>query len=272
VHGERTGVVDFPGDRLITGDATDSSFIRLLQGNAAELLPWNRIKQDTTKVTGAPHGTTVLAVIHADGVLVAGDRRATMGNLIAQRDLEKVYPADEYCAIAFAGTVGLAVDLVRLYQLELEHYEKIEGVPLSIEGKVNKLGQMIRANFGAAQQGLAVIPLFGGYDLVLGKGRIFSSDVVGHVTEDHEFEAVGSGSLFAKGSLKKLFRPGMTEAEVARICVEALFDAADEDTATGGPDIPREIYPTLATVTADGYRRYTEAESGEIVRAVAAQR
>ncbi|MBP2325473.1 proteasome beta subunit [Kibdelosporangium banguiense] len=243
----------------------DSSFIRYLQTHAPELLPWNKVRRD---VPLSPHGTTVLAAIYADGVMVAGDRRATMGNLIAQRDLEKVHPADEHSAIAFAGTVGLAVDLVKLFQLELEHYEKIEGVTLSIEGKVNKLGQMIRANLGAAQQGLAVIPLFGGYDLVQAKGRIFSTDVTGHVTEDKDFEAVGSGSHFAKGSLKKLYRPGLTETEVAHICIEALFDAADEDSATGGPDLGREIYPILATVTASGYRQLTSAETGEITRAV----
>jgi proteasome beta subunit len=265
---ERISVVAFPEDLPIVDSAMDSSFIRYLQTHAAELLPWNKRRSDTTQVEGAPHGTTVLAVLYADGVLVAGDRRATMGNLIAQRDLEKVYPADEHTAIAFAGTVGMAVDLVKLFQLELEHYEKIEGVTLSIEGKVNKLGQMIRANLGAAQQGLAVIPLFGGYDLVKGKGRIFSTDIAGHVTEDHDFEAVGSGSNFAKGSLKKLYRPGLTEAEAARICVEALYDAADEDSATGGPDLVRDIHPILATVTADGYRRFSNEEASEVTRNV----
>jgi proteasome beta subunit len=257
-------VAAYPEDLPIVDSTMDSSFIRYLQTHAASLLPWNK----TRPVSDVPHGTTVLAVLYADGVLVAGDRRATMGNLIAQRDLEKVYPADEHTAIAFAGTVGTAVDLVKLFQLELEHYEKIEGVTLSIEGKVNKLGQMIRANLGAAQQGLAVIPLFGGYDLVQGKGRIFSTDIAGHVTEDHDFESVGSGSHFAKGSLKKLYRPGLTEAQAARICVEALYDAADEDSATGGPDLLRDIYPILATVTASGYRRFSSEEAGEVARAV----
>ncbi|MET0237207.1 MAG: proteasome subunit beta [Kibdelosporangium sp.] len=247
----------------------DSSFIRYLRSHAPELLPWNKSQAGTTQAgDSAPHGTTVLAAIYQDGVMVAGDRRATMGNLIAQRDLEKVYPADEHTAIAFAGTVGLAIDLVRLFQLELEHYEKIEGVTLSVEGKVNKLGMMVRANLAAAMQGLAVIPLFGGYDLVQGRGRIFSTDVTGHVTEDHDFEVVGSGSHFAKGSLKKLYRPGLAEAEVARVCVEALYDAADDDSATGGPDLIRDIYPILVAVTADGYRRLSAEETGAISRTV----
>nr|AKA59433.1 proteasome subunit beta [uncultured bacterium AR_412] len=261
---ELHGIRDFP----IVDSTTDSSFIRYLEANAAQMLPWNKPKPETTQVQGAVHGTTVLAVIYADGVMVAGDRRATSGNLIAQRDLEKVYPADEYSAIAFAGTVGVAVDLVKLFQVELEHYEKIEGVPLSIEGKVNKLGAMIRANLAAAQQGLAVIPLFGGYDPAQRAGRVFSTDVTGFVSEDMDFEAVGSGSYFAKGSLKKLYRPGLSESQVARICVEALYDAAEEDTATGGPDVIRDIFPILVTVTADGYRRYTSDETGEIARTV----
>jgi proteasome beta subunit len=214
----------------------------------------------------------VLAVRYADGVLMAGDRRATMGNLIAQRDLEKVYPADEHSAIAFAGTVGLAVEMVKMFQVELEHYERIEGVELSIEGKVNKLGSMVRANLAQAEAGLAVIPLFAGYDERQGIGRLFSTDITGFVSEDSDYESVGSGSDFAKGSLKKLFRPGMTEAEAARICVEALYDAADDDSATGGPDLVRQIFPILATVTADGYRRYTGEEAGAIAQAVIADR
>jgi proteasome beta subunit len=245
---------------LVT-DPTDSSFFRHLLTHAPERLPWNK----PLRQIDAPHGTTVLAVHYADGVLMAGDRRATMGNLIAQRDMEKVYEADEYSGIAFAGTVGLAVEMVKLFQVELEHYERIEGVSLSIEGKVNKLGAMVRSNLAAAEQGMAVIPLFAGWDERQGFARIFSADVVGHMTEDKQFEAVGSGSTFAKGALKKLWRPGLSEAEAARIAVQALVDAADDDSATGGPDLTRQIFPLLATVTAGGYRRYTDDEVRAIV-------
>ncbi|MFD1048900.1 proteasome subunit beta, partial [Kibdelosporangium lantanae] len=171
-------------------DSTDASFFRYLRTHAPEQLPWNKPLQHVE----APHGTTVLAVHFADGVLMAGDRRATMGNLIAQRDMEKVYPADEQSGIAFAGTVGLAVEMVKLFQVELEHYERIEGVTLSIEGKVNKLGAMVRSNYAAAEQGMAVIPLFAGWDERQNRARVFSADVVGHMTEDKQFEAVGSGS------------------------------------------------------------------------------
>jgi proteasome beta subunit len=245
---------------LVT-DPTNSSFFRHLLTHAPENLPWNK----PPGRLDVPHGTTVLAARYADGVLMAGDRRATMGNLIAQRDMEKVYPADEHSGIAFAGTVGLAIEMVKLFQVELEHYERIEGVTLSIEGKVNKLGAMVRSNFAAAEQGMAVIPLFAGWDDHQNRARIFSADVVGHMTEEKEFEAVGSGSTFAKGALKKLWRRGMTEEEVAGITVQALVDAADEDSATGGPDLTRQIFPLLATITAEGYRRYTEEEVRAIV-------
>ncbi|TCO46521.1 proteasome subunit beta [Actinocrispum wychmicini] len=251
-------------------DVTNSSFFSHLQAHAPELLPWNRRIEHP--LDNVPHGTTVLAVAHADGVLLAGDRRATAGNLIAQRDLDKVYPADDHSGIAFAGTVGLAVEMVKLFQVELEQYDRIEGVQLSIEGKVNRLGAMIRANLAAAEQGMAVIPLFAGWDQRRNTGRIFSTDITGHVTEDKDYESVGSGSYFAKGALKKLWRPGLTEAGAARICVEALYDAADDDSATGGPDLVRRLFPLLATVTADGYRQFTNEESGAIAEAVIADR
>ncbi len=253
----------------------ESSFMRLLGRQAPNLLPWHQAGSGPVPpgaIPQAPHGTTVLALTYADGVLIAGDRRATMGNLIAQHDLEKVFQADEYSAVAFAGTVGTAQDLVRLYQVELEHYEKIEGVPLTLDGKVNKLGTMVRANLGMAMQGLAVAPLFAGYDIDRGFGRIFSSDVTGAMDEERTYQAVGSGSYFAKSSLKKLYLPGMSEAQAARICVEALYDAADDDSATGGPDVVRDIFPIIAVITAEGYRRYPGAEAGTIARAVIADR
>src|SRR3712207_5044862 len=175
--------------------------------------------------------------------------RSTMGPTIANREIEKVFPADEFSAVGIAGSAGLALELVRLFQLELEHYEKIEGALLSLDGKANRLATMIRGNLGLAMQGLAVVPVFAGYDLDRGVGRIFSYDVTGGRYEEHEHHSVGSGSVFARGALKKLWRPGLDTGGAIRVAVEALFDAADDDSATGGPDTVRRIWPVVATVT-----------------------
>jgi proteasome beta subunit len=191
---------------------------------------------------------------------MAGDRRATMGNIIAQRDIEKVFPADEYSAVGIAGTAGLAVEMVRLFQTELEHYEKIEGTTLSMDGKANRLAALIRANLGMAMQGLAVVPLFGGYDLTTDQGRIFSYDVTGGRYEETAFHSVGSGSLFARGSLKKLYRDDLDEEGCVTALVQALYDAADDDSATGGPDLTRRIFPVVHVITADGGRRLRDEE------------
>jgi proteasome beta subunit len=222
--------------------------------------------------TEAPHGTTIVATTFPGGVVMAGDRRATMGNIIAQRDIEKVFPADEFSMVGIAGTAGIAVELVRLFQVELEHYEKIEGTTLSLDGKANRLSTMIRGNLGMALQGLAVVPLFAGYDEEIGEGRIFSYDVTGGRYEEHSFHSVGSGSFFARSSLKKLYREGISEAESLRIVVESLYDAADDDSATGGPDLTRRIYPVVAVITSSGYRRVPDEEAGSIVEAVIAGR
>jgi proteasome beta subunit len=247
-----------------------SSFTEFLGAYAPEYLPGRRNLPET--VPGgfqAPHGTTIVAVTFPGGVLMAGDRRATMGNLIAQRDIEKVFPADEFSCVGIAGTAGLAVEMVRLFQLELEHYEKIEGVTLSTDGKANRLATMIRGNLGMAIQGLAVVPLFAGYDVEVDRGRIFSYDVTGGLYEEHEgFYSVGSGSLFARGSLKKLYRKDFTADEAAMAVVQALYDAADDDSATGGPDMFRRIFPIVSVVTADGYRRLPDDEMGPIIEAV----
>ena len=186
---------------------------------------------------------------------MAGDRRATMGNIIAQRDIEKVFPADEFSAVGIAGTAGLAVEMVRLFQTELEHYEKIEGTTLSMDGKANRLSALIRGNLGMAMQGLAVVPLFAGFDLSSGQGRIFSYDVTGGRYEETAFHSVGSGSLFARGSLKKLYRDDLGEDECVEVVVQALYDAADDDSATGGPDLTRRIFPVVHVITAEGGRR-----------------
>lgn len=215
-----------------------------------------------------PHGTTIVAFTYRDGVVMAGDRRATMGNVIAQRDIEKVFPADDHSVIGIAGAAGIAVELVRLFQVELEHYEKIEGVALSLDGKANRLATLLRSNLGMAMQGLAVVPLFGGYDLHHGRGRIFSYDVTGGRYEEHEHHAVGSGSVFARGSLKKLYRPGLEQTSAVTAAIEALYDAADDDSATGGPDLSRRIYPIVALATRDGVRILDEADMADAVRVV----
>jgi len=244
-----------------------SSFTEFIGQVAPELLPGGR----TLPVGGtvdAPHGTTIVTVEYAGGVLMAGDRRATMGNLIANRDMEKVFAADEYAVVGIAGTAGLAIELVKLYQVELEHYEKIEGALMSVEGKANRLASMIRGNLGNAMQGLSVVPLFAGFDLDDRLGRIYSYDVTGGCYREHDHHSIGSGSLFARGALKKLWRPGLTEADAVRIAVEALYDAADDDSATGGPDIGRRIWPTLAVVDVEGVRFLDDERLGAVVEAV----
>jgi proteasome beta subunit len=249
-----------------------SSFTEFLGAHAAHLLPGGRALPSGI-VPEVPHGTTIVALTFDGGVAMAGDRRATMGNLIAHHEIEKVYPADEYSCIGIAGTAGIAVELVRLFQVELEHYEKIEGALLSLDGKANRLSTMIRNNLALAMQGLAVVPLFAGYDLDHGIGRIFSYDVTGGRYEEHDHHSVGSGSMFARGSLKKRWRPGLDSRDAVSVAVEALFDAADDDSATGGPDQLRQIYPVVATVTDAGYERVSEEEVGAAVSsAVAAVR
>ncbi|MGW5850726.1 proteasome subunit beta [Streptomyces sp. NPDC055254] len=247
-----------------------SSFMDFLGAHSPEMLPGNRRLPEG--VVEAPHGTTIVAATFPGGVVLAGDRRATMGNMIAQRDIEKVFPADEYSAVGIAGTAGLAVEMVKLFQLELEHFEKVEGATLSLEGKANRLSTMIRSNLGMAMQGLAVVPLFAGYDEAKEKGRIFSYDVTGGRSEEHGYAATGSGSIFARGSMKKLFRPDLTEEQATTLVVQALYDAADDDSATGGPDLYRHIYPIVTVITDEGFRRLTDDESQELARRVTNRR
>ncbi|HVE73796.1 MAG TPA: proteasome subunit beta [Mycobacteriales bacterium] len=248
-----------------------SSFSEFLGTAAPDLLPSRLTLPEGAKVD-APHGTTIVAVTCAEGIVMAGDRRATMGNVIAQRDIEKVFPADDYSCVGIAGTAGMAIEMVRLFQVELEHYEKLEGSTLSLDGKANRLAAMIRGNLGMAMQGLAVVPLFAGYDLDGKVGRIFSYDITGGRYEEHSFHAVGSGSVFARGALKKKFRDGVSTEEAVKLCVDALYDAADDDSATGGPDVVRGIYPIVMTVGADGLHRMPDAEIGAVVRTVVDER
>lgn len=258
--------------------AGSASFVDFVSSLDPQLLPAARAaalsgagRAESGEAHLAPHGTTIVALRGDFGAVMAGDRRATMGNFIAQRDIEKVFPADDHSVIGIAGTAGIAVELVRLFQVELEHYEKIEGVPLSLDGKANRLAAILRGNLGMAMQGLAVVPLFAGYDVDRGKGRIYSYDVTGGRYEEHDFHAVGSGSMFARGSLKKLYRPGASDAEAIAVALEALYDAADDDSATGGPDLARRIFPSVTVVDANGVREVDEATVEqavtEIVRA-----
>jgi proteasome beta subunit len=195
-----------------------------------------------------------------------------MGNLIASRDIEKVHAADSYSLVGIAGTAGVGLELMKLFQVELEHYEKIEGAMLSLDGKANRLATMIRNNLGAAMQGLAVIPLFAGFDLdahdPTKAGRIFSFDVAGGMYEETGYDGIGSGSLFAKSALKKRYRPGISTDEGVRLVIEALYDAADDDTATGGPDLIRKIFPVVMTATAAGTTRISDTETAAIAQAV----
>jgi proteasome beta subunit len=265
-------------------DRVGSSFTDFLGVTAPDLLPGRRPIPQIPVGDLAPHGTTIVSVTYEGGVLMGGDRRATMGNLISSRDIEKVYPADSYSVIGIAGAAGIAIEMVRLYQVELEHYEKIEGTLMSVEGKANRLASMIRANLGHAMQGLAVVPLFAGYDLGgalggssaggdgSGGGRIYSYDVTGGCYREHDHHSIGSGSLFARGSMKKLWRPGLDAEAAVRVAVEALYDAADDDSATGGPDLGRRIWPTLAVVDAEGVRFVPDPVLAQVVEAVVAAR
>jgi len=263
-HGSR-----LPAAYLTPGSA---SFTDFLAEQAPDLLPSRRTTGVQHVGDLAPHGTTIVAATFPGGVVMAGDRRATMGNVIAQRDIEKVFPADEYSCVGIAGVAGLAVEMVRLFQTELEHYEKIEGSPLSMDGKSNRLATLIRSNLGMAMQGLAVVPLFAGFDLAVQHGRIFSYDATGGRYEETAFHSVGSGSLFARGALKKLYRDDLDEEGCVTALVQALYDAADDDSATGGPDVTRRIFPVMGVITATGYRRLSDDEVAAIADRVIAAR
>jgi proteasome beta subunit len=223
------------------------------------------IGDTTVQVT---HGTTIVAIRYADGVVMAGDRRATEGYSIAHRSIEKVFPADRYSGVSIAGAAGPAMEMVHLFQTNLEHYEKVEGAHLSLEGKANQLAQMIRANLPAAMQGLAVIPIFAGFDIRRRSGRIFKYDVTGGRYEEADFHATGSGGRDARTAIKLGWRDSMPAADAIELAIEGLYEAADEDSATGGPDVVRGIYPTVATITANGFERVAEDEVAARFRAL----
>ncbi|MGH3154766.1 MAG: proteasome subunit beta [Trebonia sp.] len=258
-------------------DLQSSSFADVLAARVPGLMPGRSSHHSAsnhgadpagTALRDLPHATTIVAATCDHGVVLAGDRRATAGSMIAKRDVEKVFRSDEYSAIGYAGTGSVGIDFVRLFQVELEHYEKMEGRSLSLEGKANRLAWMIRGNLAAAMQGLVVVPLFVGYDEDAGQGRIFSYDVAGGPYEEQRFFSIGSGSIFARGSLKKLYADDMPVRDTILACVQALYDAADDDSATGGPDLPRRIFPVIATVTDEGFRKLPAAESEQYAEEV----
>ncbi len=252
--------------------AGSSSFADFLAATAPGLLPQPDSSAGGAGATDLPHGTTIVAAEFADGVVMAGDRRATAGNMISQRDIEKVFRTDEFTIVGISGVAGIGIDMVRLFQVELEHYEKLEGRSLSLEGKANRLAGLVRSNLGGAMQGLVAVPLLAGYDEELGRGRIFSYDVAGGRYDEHRFAGIGSGSVFARGALKKLYRDSMSLDDVVLTLMQSLYDAADDDSATGGPDMSRRIYPVVAAVTADGFRRLTDDEAGQYAQAVVSER
>ena len=243
-------------------DDPGPSFAALLQRTG--LVP----AAPTEKLEGVTHGTTVIAIRYVDGVVMAGDRRATSGNLISHRTMEKVYPADRHSGVAIAGAAGPAMDMVKLFQLQLEHYEKVEGIELSLDGKANQLSSMVRQHLPAAMQGLVVVPLFAGYDVRRRQGRLFQYDVTGGRYEERDHSATGSGSLHAGTVIKVAYRDGLSRDEGIDLCLRALFEAADEDSATGGPDLMRGIFPVVATITAQGFERVSDDELSGRFRAL----
>lgn len=258
-----------PFDQAPAAGIEPTSFSDLVRRERPEALPF---QEQQGAAVEAPTATTILALRYDNGVIIAGDRRATEGYSIAHRSIEKVFPTDEHSAVAIAGTAGPAIEMTRLFQTELEHYEKIEGEQLTLEGKANKLAQMLRANLPMAMQGLGVIPLFAGYDLARGLGRIFKYDMVGGRYEQEDFWAVGSGGRDARATIKKRYRPGLLRDEAVKIALEALYDASEEDVGTGGPDVLRSIYPNIAFISEEGYRRIGEEEIAALFEALLEER
>ena len=257
-------------------DYATSSFADILRNSAPHLLPHpeNLAREEgggSHSALAVPHGTTVLALRYRDGVIMAGDRQASEGYQVASRRIDKIFKSDDLSGVGIAGVAGPAMEMARLFQTELEHYEKVEGENLSLDGKANKLGQMIRMNLPMAMQGLVVVPIFAGFDERAGVGRLFKYDVTGGRYEETDYFAQGSGGKDARDSLKKRFKRDMSKDETVRVAIEALMDAADEDLGTGGPDLQRGIYPTVKTITRSGFgdvaddeiRRYCEAILGE---------
>lgn len=247
---------------ISTANDPGTSFIDYLRASHSNLLPnFSNISESIPEFDlSLPHATTVVAMRYADGVIMAGDRRATAGLSIAHRSMDKVLPADAHSGIAIAGTAGIAMDLVKLFQVQLEHYEKMAGEELSFEGKANQLSIMVRSNLPMAMQGLLVVPLFAGYDLARTKGRVFSYDATGGRYEEFDYATTGSGSVHARNWIKASFKESLSDVEAIDIAIRSLFAAADEDAGTGGPDLVRKIYPSVAVINADGFNYLQESE------------
>ena len=254
-------MIEGPLPFFAPGDDPGSSFVDLLRRVTPDNPP------GAAPAGGGPpfelvHGTTVVAIRYVDGVVMAGDRRATAGYTIASRRIEKVFPADDFSGIAMAGAAGPGMELIRLFQVQLEHYEKVEGEPLTLEGKANQLSALVRSNLPAALQGFVVVPLFAGYDERRGTGRVFSFDVTGGRYEESDFQTTGSGSVHARNWIKVQWREDMSRDDAVDLSLRSLFAAADEDSATGGPDLVRRIFPVVATIDATGYVRLGDDEVG----------
>jgi proteasome beta subunit len=250
-------------------DSPGPSFTALLRATGRDPFP-HLAASDGPAPFDIRHGTTIVAICYADGVVMAGDRRATAGSSIAHRAMDKVYPADRHSGVAIAGAAGPAMEMVKLFQLQLEHYEKVEGSALSLEGKANQLAQMVRGNLAMAMQGFVVVPLFAGYDIRRGAGRIYTYDPTGGRYEETDFHADGSGGRDARTTIKLGWRPNLSRGEAIELAVQALWQAADEDSATGGPDAVRGIYPIVATITAEGFDQAPESEVAERFNSVIA--
>jgi proteasome beta subunit len=259
-------MIDQPWNRAFN-DYSSSSFLELLQRDFSHLMP-RPAGGSAPDPVDMPHGTTVLAIRYRDGVIMAGDRQATAGFQVASRRIDKIFKSDDLSGVGIAGAAGPAMEMAKLFQTELEHYEKVEGDGLSLEGKANKLGQMIRMNLPAAMQGLAVVPIFAGFDAKAGTGRLFKYDITGGRYEETNYDAQGSGSKDARDSLKKLWRRDMSREDALRVALEAMIDAADEDVGTGGPDLVRGIFPTVKTITRAGFEETAEDEVRRVCEAI----
>jgi proteasome beta subunit len=257
--------------RLLFNDYSSSSFVDLLRRESPHLVP-GLGPTPTSEVFEPVHGTTVLSVRYRDGVIMAGDRQATAGYQVASRRIEKIFKSDELSGVGIAGAAGPAMEMAKLFQTELEHYEKVEGENLSLEGKANRLSQMIRMNLPAAMQGLVVVPIFAGFDEKAGTGRLFKYDITGGRYEETNFDAQGSGSKDARDSLKKLWKREMSRDDALRVTLEALIDAADEDVGTGGPDLVRGIFPSVKTITRSGFGDVPDDEVKRVCEAILTER
>ena len=265
---------DFPAfDRIPAASLDPVSFADLLRRTQPAAMPGDMPTGGPNEVIESmPHGTTILAIRFQGGVVIAGDRRATEGYSIAHRSIEKVFPTDDSSAVAIAGAAGPAIEMVRIFQTELEHYEKIEGERLTLEGRANKLSQFIRTNLPMAMQGMVVVPLYVGFDDQKGYGRIFKYDVTGGRYEESDYYATGSGGRDARGTIKKRYRPDLSRDEAVKMALEALFDASEEDVATGGPDVLRKIYPNIAAISNTGVVKIDDATIEQLFDDLLAER